>query len=519
MIGMVQAQLLTLADPADAAEQRRIAAVEATGLFDTKAEPEFRELAELAAQVCGTPIGLVSLIGSDRQRIKGAVGLELTDLPRRTSFCNTTIALNHMLVVEDATIDERFRHNPHVTRPAGIRFYAGVPLTDPDGEVLGAVCVLDTEPRRLSPAQLKALVTVTGQVRLQLELRRERKQLEQALADKRSIISELRGSEYRFRKFMDHAPFVSFIKDDEGRFVFYNRAMSQRFKISAREWLGKADADLWPKEMAAELRNNDLAVIKGGRLLEKVEETRDAAGQVTCWKTFKFPLKNENGEVWLGGFAVDLTSENEQRRQLQKANQKLERLATTDVLTNLANRRVLDERVEFEFRYALRHKTPLTVVMLDLDDFKKINDTHGHAAGDKVLSQMGKLIAKTLRTTDVGARYGGEEMSILLPGATSDGALLFVARLRKAMAETPWPCGQLTASFGVAELKPTIKTGKRLLELADDAMYDAKRTGKNKVVTEKELLMRTIEALVGERARPKPDSASLLAAASSERTE
>ncbi len=484
----------------DVSEEQRIAAVMATGVFNANEESEFRELAELASEICGTAMGLVSLIGRDTQMLKGAVGLKPQPMPREMSFCNTTIGERKPLIVENATTDARFRRNPLVTSDPGIRFYAGVPMTDVHGMALGALCVLDRQPRQLEEWQMKALTVLARQTGALMELRTERRRLEAALVERRRIVKELEGSEYRFRKFMDHAPFISFIKDGDGRFVFYNRAMAERFKISMREWMGKGDFELWPREIAEAFRKTDLEVLRSGHKVEKVEETRDADGNVTCWKSYKFPLRNENGEVWLGGFSIDLTVEAEQRKQLQKANQNLERLATTDALTGLANRRVLDERLEIEYQAAMRRKTPLAVVMLDLDNFKQLNDTLGHASGDAVLRRMGRLIASTLRATDMGARYGGEEMSMLLPGATTEGALLLVERLRAAMLAADWPGGRLTASFGVAELKHTMKSGKRLLELADDSMYDAKRTGKDKVVTEKELMQRLLQdaALRGE---------------------
>ena len=484
------------------AEEQRIAAVEATGLFNTKEESDFAELAELASALCGTPIALVSLIGRDLQRVKAAVGFSILEMPREAAFCNETVRERKTLVVEDAANDPRFRDKPMVTGDPRLRFYAGVPLKDAQGLVLGALCVLDSKPRQLEELQLRALGVLAKQVGSLMELRAERRQLGVALVDRRRIVKELEASEYRFRKFMDHAPFVSFIKDGEGRFVFYNRALAQRFKISMREWLGKGDFDIWPKEMAAAFRKTDLEVLQSGRKVQKLEETRAESGEMICWKSFKFPLRNENGEIWLGCFAVDLTTEHEQRRQLQKANQQLERLATTDVLTNLPNRRVLDERLEQEYQVAMRHKAPLAVVMLDMDNFKTLNDRFGHASGDDVLRQMGRLVSQTLRATDTGARYGGEELALLLPGATTEGALLLVERLRTAMRHAEWPGGPVTASFGVAELKATMKSGKRLMELADDAMYDAKRNGKDRVVTERELMGRLLEAVA-----PKPDGA------------
>ena len=441
------------------AEQRRVAAVRATGLMDTDREMGFDQLVELAAELCGTPIGLVSLIGRHRQYFKASVGLPMRELSRKASPCEVTVAAGELVVVEDMQADERFRRNPLVTGEPRLRFYAGVPLMSPDGLVLGTMCVADTIPRGLRDAERRALVVLSDQVRVRLELQLEHQKLAEALRDRKRVIAELRSIELRFRKFMNHAPFVSFIKDAEGRFVFYNRRMAEQFQISMDAWIGKDDFDLWPKEMAERFRETDVEVMTSGKMLVRSEETKDSRGKVMCWKSYKFPLRNEMGETWLGGLALDMSVENEQRKRLEEANQKLERLATTDALTGLSNRRVLDERLEYEFKYAVRHRMPLSVVMLDVDNFKKLNDTHGHAAGDLVLKKLGGLVTATVRATDLGARYGGEEMAVLLPGATTDGAVLFVERLRDAMRLASWPNGKVTASFGVGEITAATKTG------------------------------------------------------------
>ena len=479
----------------DRAEERRVAAVEATGLLDTLPDREFDQLAELAGEICGTPVSVISLIDRKRQYFKAVLGLAGREICREASLCELTIKGRGLLVIDDTLADERVRENPSVTGELGIRFYAGYPLRNPSGDVLGTMVVADFVPKTLSEAQKRALCVLSEQARTRLELLLERRKLVELLGERKRMIGELKASEERFRKFMNHAPFASFIKDAAGRFVFYNRQMSERFGISMQDWLGKDDFALWPVKDAEKFRRHDVEVLRSGRMLEIAEETTEPDGRVTHWKSYKFPLRTERGETWLGGFAVDMTGESEQRKQLEEANSQLERLATTDALTGLANRRVLDERVDYEFRYALRHGTPLAIAMIDLDNFKRQNDTYGHAAGDRILEVLGGLVRRTLRVTDLGARYGGEELVVVLPDSTTDGALVFAERLLQAMRETEWPTGTVTASVGIAELTPATRSGKRLLELADDAMYEAKRGGKNQVMAHKELLRQAMGGL------------------------
>ncbi|WP_153242468.1 ligand-binding sensor domain-containing diguanylate cyclase [Frateuria defendens] len=179
----------------------------------------------------------------------------------------------------------------------------------------------------------------------------------------------------------------------------------------------------------------------------------------------------------------------ERTSELQAANERLNRLASLDELTGLLNRRELIRRLEFEYALAGRQDKPLSILMLDLDAFKALNDTHGHLAGDAALRTVAAVVAGYCRSEDHLGRYGGEEIMAVLPGADLDAARPIAERIRAAIAAAAIPFGevrlQLTASIGVAALRP----GERLQTLiarADAALYRAKRMGRNAVVVEAE---------------------------------
>lgn len=153
-------------------EAERLAALRSYGLLDTDEESAFDDLVILAAHICGTPISLVSLIDADRQWFKAHLGLEARQTPREQAFCAYAILGDGLLIVPDATRDERFAGNPLVTADPDIRFYAGTPLTTPDGYRLGTLCVIDRVPRTLTPDQQAALAALGRQTVAQLELRR-----------------------------------------------------------------------------------------------------------------------------------------------------------------------------------------------------------------------------------------------------------------------------------------------------------------------------------------------------------
>ena len=311
--------------------------------------------------------------------------------------------------------------------------------------------------------------------------------MDQLSKSREQLTQELRLSEERFYTFMNNAPFVSFIKDKDRRMLYYNRKMAEQFHVTPHQWLGRNNFEIWPDEIARAIDDNDLEVISTGESIERLEETIDAQGRLTTWKVQKFCWRNERGEFFLGGIAHDLTEDLARERALAEANLQLQKLAAIDSLTGLANRRILNERLEYEFRLARRHKFPLSVVLLDIDNFKRRNDVFGHAAGDKALALLGQVITSTLRATDSAARYGGEEFVVLLPGADTVGARTFADRLRENMRNASWPNEPLTASFGTAAIESHVGSSGDLIALADRAMYEAKRAGKDRIIDHHEL--------------------------------
>jgi len=151
-------------------ESSRLATLRHYSILDSLSQPEFDDASALAALICGTPVSLVSLIDQDRQWFKAATGTELTETPRSQSFCAHTLTTAKTLIVPDAQRDPRFADNPLVTGASHIRFYAGAPLVTPDGHALGTLCVLDSQPRRISAEQKAALQTLARSLISVMEL-------------------------------------------------------------------------------------------------------------------------------------------------------------------------------------------------------------------------------------------------------------------------------------------------------------------------------------------------------------
>lgn len=172
----------------------------------------------------------------------------------------------------------------------------------------------------------------------------------------------------------------------------------------------------------------------------------------------------------------------ERTEELQCANRVLEELARTDPLTGLSNRLEVEERLETEFARFQRSREPYSVLVMDVDYFKRINDTHGHAAGDKVLQQIAKIIRQSVREVDVVGRIGGEEFLVMLPMTRLPQALMVAEKIRKAVAGASIePVGHITISIGVQEINPDDSNKEAAVKLADQWMYNAKQAGRNRV--------------------------------------
>ncbi|HYO76923.1 MAG TPA: GGDEF domain-containing protein [Thermoanaerobaculia bacterium] len=172
-------------------------------------------------------------------------------------------------------------------------------------------------------------------------------------------------------------------------------------------------------------------------------------------------------------------------------NRMLSEVSTRDSLTGLYNRWFVMEKIDSEINRALRHGSPMSLLMLDLDHFKRINDTYGHPAGDQVLQAIGQMLRESCRVYDVPGRYGGEEFCIVLPETKPGNTNVVAERIRRRLEATELSCGDtsvvVTASIGIAGMEATeegeILSPAALIDRADRALYTAKSRGRNRIET------------------------------------
>ncbi len=178
------------------------------------------------------------------------------------------------------------------------------------------------------------------------------------------------------------------------------------------------------------------------------------------------------------------------QKELLETNKRLELLSITDGLTNLYNHRYFQDELSRAFEESDRYGRPLSLAIVDLDFFKKINDTYGHAVGDQVLKAVSRIFQDSIRSADLAARYGGEEFAVMMPETTLDDAVAFAEKIRILIETTPvnTQAGpiHLTVSIGVSTVPQTgIHSAKELIVAADKALYRAKRSGRNQVQADK----------------------------------
>tara|TARA_R110002020_G_scaffold18931_30_gene65554 strand:+ start:852 stop:2216 length:1365 start_codon:yes stop_codon:yes gene_type:complete len=220
----------------------------------------------------------------------------------------------------------------------------------------------------------------------------------------------------------------------------------------------------------------------GHLVLQPIEELRIAAGKLGD-KDFSHRVRLRNRVDEFGQLAAAI---NHASATLDTLYRELEKRSTHDGLTGVLNRAAFDERLEAEFAGADRHGRPLSLLMVDIDHFKRVNDSYGHQAGDRVLQSVAELFEQATRPGDIVARYGGEEFAIILPDTGEDAALSLAERLRLAVEDAVIACGSgidlhLTVSIGCASREAHGTTPKALIKAADAALYAAKTTGRNRV--------------------------------------
>ncbi|WP_220465595.1 diguanylate cyclase [Colwellia sp. BRX10-3] len=271
-----------------------------------------------------------------------------------------------------------------------------------------------------------------------------------------------------------------YVKDCERTFLYVNSRVAELFGDKAENIIGKKDTDILPKEIAEHFYQSDKQVFETNKK-QVIEETAHSEdGDTFHYISTKIPFNQPDKLPALIGFSSDVT-------ELYKLKEEFKKLANTDPLTNLYNRRFFTEQAEKEYHRAKRYSLSLTIFTIDIDHFKSINDKFGHPAGDQVLIEVAKQLKASLRQTDILARIGGEEFSILLPETSAQAAMVLAERIRneqnKLTIMGDWQGEiKLSVSIGVSSIISNDESFDTMFSRADKALYQAKNYSRNKVM-------------------------------------
>lgn len=285
------------------------------------------------------------------------------------------------------------------------------------------------------------------------------------------------------RSLVDTVPAMLGFWDTDQRCHFANKAFEIWFGKKAESFIGTPLKDFLGSNYSIHLPKIEGVLL--GKPQEFEQEIPDPRGGPSRIGHIHFIPKVVNDEVrGFFSFVADITQRKRLEESLQQAKEQADALATHDALTHLPNRLLLEDRLMRSIHLAQRQKRRCAVLYLDLDDFKKVNDTMGHAAGDTLLCEIAKRLVNTLRKSDTVARLGGDEFVILLPDLEfREQAGVVAAKLLAAMTHTPFPIGSTEViqkfSVGIAIYPDDRIQPRELLECADAALYRAKEAGRN----------------------------------------
>lgn len=285
-------------------ESERIHALHDYEILDTVAEKEFDRITEIASRVCNMPISLISLVDKKRQWFKSRVGLEVEETSRDLSFCQYALPNDQLLEVLDATEDERFKSNALVTSDPHIRYYAGLPLVDPNGYALGTLCVIDRVPRQLDENQKQILSLLRDEVVALIVTRKEKEKYKE--------------SEQKLKAFFDNSQSLMCTHDLEGNFITVNEAGAKILGYEKAEIETRSLFDIVPKVGHDNLRDYLTEIVKKG-VVKGEMRTLSHNGGMRIWMFNNILQTNGSKHAYVIGNAVDITEQHYLEKDLKHA--------------------------------------------------------------------------------------------------------------------------------------------------------------------------------------------------------
>jgi diguanylate cyclase (GGDEF)-like protein/PAS domain S-box-containing protein len=319
---------------------------------------------------------------------------------------------------------------------------------------------------------------------LEEEVKSRTAKLEAALAENQRITAALQESETKFHELANQS-LVGIVIIEDGKITYANTRFCEIFGYTA-----EAVRRLDPLALVSQPDRPLVAENMRRRLTGEIDRlVYDFGGLRADGTAIDIEIHASsmqlNGKHVLISVLLDVTGRVQAEREVMHLLQRVADQSVHDALTGLYNRRYLEEALVRELILAERHSHPVSIIMADIDHFKKVNDQYGHLAGDEVLRAFGGILKRNARASDIYCRYGGEEFLLVLPRMPAEKAVERAEQLRRNVAAAPLRYGaigiSITASFGVAVFQENGRTADALIEAADKALYAAKHGGRNRV--------------------------------------
>ncbi|HUQ35208.1 MAG TPA: EAL domain-containing protein [Aestuariivirga sp.] len=581
----------------DPAERERLRRLEQYQISRTPPESAFDDITELLADLFSAPIAFLCTTEAKSNWFKSRVGIDLEEVPRSISFCDHTLKHEGVMVVPDATRDERFAASPMVTGAYHIRFYAGVTLRDAEGFAMGTLAVADSVPRRINNGQKESLKRLASIAFDRMELRKTQAELRETVAATEAARQHAVSDNAELRQVINCLPQAIALLDDQNRLILWNGNYEKMFPETARyfepgvsiefiyrksletmrrnakmkdvdgeewvrSWLTRLDqhgsiveqnvGDLrwirYDQHLAADgkkiyvrtditdarnatesfrllFENNPVpmwvvekATLKyidvNAAALELYGYTRDEFLSMTslairpvseyqrAWDdantNFLFDsggkdwehLKADGTEILVSSYAKPIRYGNREAgiisvidvTERRKQDARIQYLAEHDALTGLPNRRLFLDLLAGQLSKKTPNHSYTSIALIDIDDFKSVNDSLGHQVGDELIVAVANRLEERVGDRGIVARLGGDEFAVLLPMLTELGAAEAVATEMVNAFGAPLRVGdydlQVGVSAGVSFSLDDSVDSSTLLRNADLALYKAKTDGR-----------------------------------------
>jgi diguanylate cyclase (GGDEF)-like protein/PAS domain S-box-containing protein len=379
--------------------------------------------------------------------------------------CGTAAFTGQRVIVEDIQAHPYWAPYQELARQAALRACWSEPICTASGKVLGTLAIYLREARKPTEAD-SHLVEQTANL---AEIALERSRADQALRESEKLLSDI----------LENVSAYIYVKDSQGRYLFANRLLRELFDAPMEEIVGYDDYKFFDADTASGRREDDLRVLQGGETIQAEETSLNIlTGLTAVYLSVKLPLRHEDSIYALCGISTDIT----ERKDIEEH---MRHMAQYDGLTHLPNRALFSDRLQQALAAAKRDRNHLALMFLDLDKFKPINDTYGHAVGDLLLKEAAQRIQDCLRASDTAARIGGDEFVVLLPVIeVEQDAGIVGEKIRSALVQPFELAGHtlhISSSIGVAVYPEHGADEKLLVKSADIAMYHAKKNGRDNV--------------------------------------